>query len=831
MRSAVLLLGLASVLLAQRPFSGAPEIKQALDRLNVVGSAMMIAAHPDDENTAVVTYLARGRKVRTAYLSLNRGEGGQNLIGSEQSIEIGIIRTQELLAARRIDGGEQFFTRAIDFGFSKNADETFRKWGREEVLRDVVWNIRRFRPDVVINRFSGTPQDGHGHHQASALLSKEAFVASADPKRFPEQLHWVEPWQPKRLVWNMFGFTREQEEANEKVQNKIAIDTGVYDALLGYSYSEIAGISRSQHKSQAMGAAERKGSQTNFFVHLAGEAASKDLFDGIDITWNRVPGAAKVGQLLRRAASEFSLDQPAKVLPLLIEARNELASRQDHYSVLKRRELDEAIAMCAGLWVELESLKPYAVRGAETTVRLAAVQRGSAQVSIAGVDFGKARGLDPITLPIDLPFNKQINTEVKWQVPAEEALTQPYFLVEPRTDALFTVKDMNLLGRPESPAALVAKLRLTVNGTAIELERGIINRYVDRSAGELTRPFLIVPAVSVRLTQDALLFTDSERRPVEVVLRSNQAKVAGSLRLSLPSGWKAEPETLPFSIATADEERALSFFVTPASGESTGALRAVATVNGREISHGTRTIQYPHIPPQTWAPLAEAKLVRATVKNLSKKIGYVMGAGDEVPDALRQIGCEVTMLSAEDLAVGSLSQYDAIVTGVRAYNTRADLRANAQRIFDEYVAKGGTYIVQYNVLEGGFFGGDPTLLSKVGPYPITTSRDRITDETAKMDFPNPDHRLLQFPNHIVAADFDNWVQERGLYYASKWDERYQPLFSAADPGEKPLLGGTLTTKYGQGNYIFTPLSWFRQLPAGVPGAYRIFANFLSAGKN
>ncbi len=831
MRSAVLLLGLCSALLAQRPFSGAPEIKQALDRLNVVGSAMMIAAHPDDENTAVVAYLARGRKVRMAYLSLNRGEGGQNLIGSEQSVEIGLIRTQELLAARRIDGGEQFFTRAIDFGFSKNADETFRKWGREEVLRDVVWNIRRFRPDVIINRFSGTPQDGHGHHQASALLSKEAFTAAADPKRFPEQLQWVEPWQPKRLVWNMFGFTPEQEAANQKVQNKVAVDTGLYDPLLGYSYSEIAGISRSQHKSQAMGAAERKGSQMNFFVHLAGEAAAKDLFDGIDLSWNRVPGAAKVGELLRRAAAEFSLNEPTKVLPLLLEARRELAARRDHYSVLKRRELDETIALCAGLWVELESLKPQAVRGAETTIRLAAIQRGSAQVSLTAASFSKTQGLAPLTLPLNLPPNRQLNTELKWQVPADEPLTQPYFLAEPRTDALFTIKDMNLLGRPESPAALVAKLTVTIDGTPIELERGIIHRYVDRGAGELTRPFLIVPAVSVRLTEDAFLFTTSERRPVEVVLRANQPKLSGTLRLALPAGWKSEPASLNFSIAGADEERAFSFFVTPAAGDSAGSLRAVATIDGREFFHGTRTIQYPHIPPQTWAPLAEAKLVRATVKNLSKKIGYVMGAGDEVPDALRQIGCEVTLLSPEDLAVGNLSQFDAIVTGVRAYNTRPDLRANAQRIFDDYVAKGGTYIVQYNVIEGGFFGGDPTLLAKVGPYPITTSRDRITDETAKMSFPSPDHRLLQFPNRIVESDFDNWVQERGLYYASKWDERYQSLFSAADPGEQPLLGGTLTTKYGQGTYIFTPLSWFRQLPAGVPGAYRIFANFLSAGKN
>ncbi len=831
MRSAVLFLGLSSLLFAQRPFSGAPEIKQALDRLNVVGSVMMIAAHPDDENTAVISYLARGRKVRTAYLSLNRGEGGQNLIGSEQSVEIGIIRTQELLAARRIDGGEQFFTRAIDFGFSKNADETFKKWGKEEVLRDVVWNIRRFRPDVIINRFSGTPMDGHGHHQASAILSKEAFAAAADPKRFPEQLQWVEPWQSKRLLWNLAAFTREQEEAAEKQQNRITIDTGAYDPLLGYSFSEIAGISRSAHKSQAMGSAERKGAALNYLVTIGGEQAQKDIFDGVDTTWKRVPGSERIGELLAKASAEFNPEKPGAVLPHLLAARDLLAPRTDHYSVLKRKELDEAIALTAGLWVELQSQRALAVQGGTTSVRLAAIQRGSAKVSIVGVDFQSAQGLDPIALPVELPFNKQVNTEVKWQLSPEQPLTQPYFMVEPRTDAMFKISDRNLLGRPEGPPALSALIKVKIDNTTIELPRGIIYRYVDRSMGELTKPFLIVPPVSVRLTQDALLFPSVGPRKVEVVLKANQAKTSGSLRLALPNGWKVEPDALAFDFPTADEEKALSFTVTPHANESTGELRAIATVNGREISHGTRTIQYPHIPPQTLAPLAQAKLVRTTVKNLSKKVGYIMGAGDEVPDALRQLGCEVSLLSAEDLSVGNLSQFDAIVTGVRAYNTRPDLRANAQRIFDDYVAKGGTYIVQYNVQEGGFFGGDPSILSKVGPYPITTSRDRVTDETAPISFPNQDHRLLQFPNRIVASDFEGWVQERGLYFANKWDEKYQPLFSTFDPGEKPMLGGTLTTKYGQGTYIFTPMAWFRQLPAGVPGAYRIFANFLSAGKN
>jgi hypothetical protein len=370
-----------------------------------------------------------------------------------------------------------------------------------------------------------------------------------------------------------------------------------------------------------------------------------------------------------------------------------------------------------------------------------------------------------------------------------------------------------------------------VAGTEIELTREITHRYVDRGVGELTRPVTIVPPVSVRLALDALVFPGVESRKVEVILTSNLADTKGSLKLAVPQGWRVEPAALEFSVKAAAEEKTLSFVVTPPAGESMGTLTAVAVVGGREITQGTRVIQYPHIPPQTLAPKATAKLVRFTGKNLAKRVGYVMGAGDEVPDALRQLGSEVIMLTEQDLTTGDLSKFDAIVTGVRAYNTRPDLRANATRIFEEYVAKGGTYIVQYNVQEGGFFGGDPLLLSKVGPYPITVSRDRVTDELATMNFPKPDHRLLQYPNQVSAKDFQGWVQERGLYYASKWDEKYEPLFSANDPGEKPMMGGTLYTKYGKGNYIFTGEAWFRQLPAGVPGAFRIFANFLSVGKN
>ena len=831
MRSAVLFLAMVLSLSAQRPFSGAPETKQALDKLNVVGSVLMIAAHPDDENTGVIAYLARGKKVRTAYLSLNRGEGGQNLIGSEQGVEIGVIRTQELLAARRIDGGEQFFTRMIDFGFSKTAKETMKKWGRENILRDVVWVIRKYQPDVIIRRFSGTPDDGHGHHQTSAMIADEAFAAAADATKFPEQLKFVEVWQAKRLVWNSFGSMRQIEVDPASQPDKVSMDVGEFDPYLGYGYGEIAGWSRSQHKSQAMGAAERKGAQVNFFSFIKGQPMKKDLWEGIDTTWNRVPGAGKLGELLAKAAKEFDGAKPTAVLPHLLDARKLLAGRTDHYSVLKLKDLDEAIALLAGLWTELQADKYLAVQGTTAKIKIAAIQRNGEEVSLQSVAFSGVPGVANVVKATKLERNKTLTVPLDWAVAADAPLTQPYFLVEQRSDAMFKVSDMSLLGRPQSPAPVIATMKFLVAGSEITLTREITHRYVDRGVGELTRPVTIVPPVSVRLALDALVFPGIESRKVEVILTANMADTKGSLKLNVPQGWRVEPAALDFGVKAASEEKTLSFVVTPPAGENTGTLSAVATVGGREITQGTRVIQYPHIPPQTLAPKATAKLVRFTGKNLAKRVGYVMGAGDEVPDALHQLGSEVIMLTEQDLTTGDLSQFDAIVTGVRAYNTRPDLRANAQRIFDEYVAKGGTYIVQYNVQEGGFFGGDPLLLSKVGPYPITVSRDRVTDELATMNFPKPDHRLLQYPNQISAKDFQGWVQERGLYYANKWDERYESLFSANDPGEKPMMGGTLYTKYGKGNYIFTGEAWFRQLPAGVPGAFRIFANFLSVGKN
>jgi LmbE family N-acetylglucosaminyl deacetylase len=857
-KSAAKLIGLAvlvyviyiTTLRAQRELSGAAEAKLAIDRLDVVGSVLMIAAHPDDENTALLAYLARGRKVRTGYLSLTRGEGGQNLIGAEQGDELGLIRTEELLAARRIDGAEQFFTRAIDFGFTKTSKETFEKWGHEKILSDVVWVVRRFQPDVIVLRFTGTPRDGHGQHQASAILGKEAFSAAADPKRFPEQLRWVQPWQARRLMWNGFAFNSEQEKELDKESRKIEVDAGDYDPLLGHSYTEIAGMSRSMHRSQGMGTAERKGSNKNYLLPVEGEAATRDPFDGVDITWNRFPGGAAVGRILGETARAFDPTNPAKSVPSLLAAQKlvtdlHVAELSRPLLDLKRRELEETIALCSGLWLDAAADKFAVVPGGALKLSATALNRERLAIEVNSIDLeGMAQGSVKDSSGA-LPFNTPKVYPLDIAVASTQPLSQPYWLREPKQGDTYTVSDQTEIGLPENPPLLRAHFHLRIENSQLEIVRPVIYRYVERAQGELTRAIVVEPPVALEWSEEALLFPSPSAKSVELQVRANVARASGGIRVQAPAGWNVNPSTQDFKLSAIGQESPLSFHLTPSAQDSQGSLEASAKVGDQTIAVGMETISYPHIPPQVLFKPARTELVRSDVRLLAKTVGYVMGAGDEVPHALRQMGADVTLLGADDLAHGDLSRFDAIVTGVRAYNTRPELRANQERLL-EYVRNGGTMVVQYNVPEGGGpaptpgRGGngrgpasadsEPTVLDHIGPYPLTTGRDRVTVEEAPVELPNRTSPLLHKPNEITARDFEGWVQERGLNFASEWDSHYQPLFETHDPGEKALLGGTLYTRYGKGAYVFTAFSWFRELPAGVPGAFRIFANLLSAGK-
>ncbi len=815
----------------QRNLAGTPEIKLALDRLNVLGSVLMIAAHPDDENTALLAYYARGQKVRTAYLSATRGEGGQNLIGSEQGDLLGLIRTQELLAARHIDGAEQFFTRAIDFGFSKTPEETLLKWGHEKILADMVWVIRRFQPDAIVLRFSGTPRDGHGHHQASAILGKEAFTAAADPTRFPEQLTAVKPWQAKRLMWNAFSFTPAQERDAAEMKNRIELDTGIYDPVLGKSYAEIAGLSRSEHRSQGMGAPERKGPSRNTMVLVSGDPAASTLFDGVDITWTRVPGGDRIGAILGPAAHDFQPEHPEKTVPALIEARP-LIERLALTNIWGRRkldELDEAIALCGGIWVDAESDRYAAVPGGPLTVKLTAISRLDTPVADVHVHLDGLVSQD-VDIAKSLDNNVPVTQSANVAIPVSEPDSQPFWLKYPHAGDDYDIRDPQLIGRADPVPVLQATFRMMIDGARIAITRPVAFRYVDRVQGELIRPLTIVPAVALNLAEQVVVFPNLAPRRVTVQVQANVAKAAGILGLSVDTGWTVTPESQEFSLQEVGEQKELAFTVTPRSDANSGQLRAIALVNGKHFASGMQVVNHEHIPPQTVFHPSTAALRMAPLKVLAKRVGYIMGAGDEVPDSIRQMGCDVTLLSAEDLARGDLSPYDAIVTGVRAYNVRADLRANQPRLLD-YVHNGGTLVVQYVVADDRRFSPrNSAELDSLGPYPFTVTRDRVTVEDAPVTFPNPQSPLLHMPNEITPNDFSGWVQERGLYFASNWDTHYQTVLESHDPGDSALPGGTLYTRFGKGAYIFTAYSWFRQLPAGVPGAYRIFANFLSAGK-
>jgi LmbE family N-acetylglucosaminyl deacetylase len=918
--AAVLLVAIVAPTPAQRLFPGEIEIRQALERLNTLGSVMMVGAHPDDDREVVLAYLSRGRHVRTAYLSLTRGEGGQNLIGPEQGDELGIIRTQELLASRKIEGSEQYFTRAIDFGFSKTADESMQKWQRDKVLADVVWNIRRFRPDVVIDVFTGTPRDGHGHHQVSAILGQEAFTLAADPTKFPEQLAYVQTWQAKRLMQNPIAIQQNDQKGDQKgkEEDRLEIDVGEYSPELGYSYGEIGAISRSTNRSQGQGTAERKGSQKQAFITAGGDKATKDIFDGIDITWNRIPGGAPVGALLTQTLDAFVPAHPEALLPALAQARAMILaladSTKDPLAIRKLQELDETMALASGLSLEAQAASATVTPGAMLRVNITAIRRSTAPVTLTGVSLSGMEGAPALNLePVVLADNQPSNYTLNVRVPEDQPYSQPYWLEQPKDGNLYSVRNPRNIGLAENAPVLEAHFTVKIAGVEITLTRPVQNRYTDQVYGDLIRPLAVVPPVSIDLAEHSLVFADTNPREIEVPIRSNAGKPSGEAHLEVPAGWKVEPATRHFDLGGAGEQTTVAFELTPPASASRGTVRAVALVGGRSVSSSTEVIQYPHFPVQTLFPPAEASLVRADIRNLSKNIGYVMGAGDEVPGSLRQIGCDVTMLSAEDLTHGDLSRYDAIVTGVRAWNTRADLRANYQRLYD-YTSNGGTVVVEYSRPEagpggGGRGGGAPApagqtggagqgaapgaapaaganppadagarggggrgggrggrgagqaangagqnasgattppptprgpvaaelveatgLIEHMGPYPMHISNDRVTVEEAPVTFPNPQLALLHAPNEITSADFDGWVQERGLYFADRWDSRYVSVLESHDPGEEPLPGGMLYTKYGKGAYVFSAYDWFRELPAGVPGAYRLFANMLSAAK-
>jgi LmbE family N-acetylglucosaminyl deacetylase len=806
----------APVLLAAFPSEtpDAAEIRLALAKLNVVGGVLYVAAHPDDENTAFLAWASREKLVDAGYLSMTRGDGGQNLIGTESGELMGVLRTQELLAARRLDGAKQFFSRAIDFGFSKSPAEALAIWGKEQILADTVRVIRTFRPDVIVTRFPTTGEGGHGHHTASAILAEEAFKAAGDPSRFPEQLDNLAPWQPKRLLWNVFRFGG--DAPRKDVPGQISADLGGYNALLGRSYTEIAALSRSMHKSQGFGSAERRGIWLNDFKPILGGVPTKDLFEGVDLSWKRIEGGEKIGLLLKGAEDSFDPRDPSAVVPTLAKAYA-LLGGTDPLLARKRHDIADVIRACLGVWVEAVASEPSAAPGASVKVAAMILNRSprAATLESVSVTYAGGPGAGGALVP-----NEPLRREVTLTLPEDAVTTQPFWLRERSGKGLFTVTDPSLIGLPENPPALVARFMVRVDGVAIPFETSVVFRRTDPVKGEVYRPFVITPPVMASFDEKVYAFGSAQPKKVRVTLTSGAA-VSGVLRLKTEAGFSASPAEVPFAFQARGEEKPVTFTVTPPPGTADATMTAEAVVGGKVFSRGLVRVDYPHILPQTLFPPAEAKVLRLDVKAPQAPVGYVMGSGDEVPEALRQMGYTVTLLSDDELENGDLSRYAAIVTGIRAYNTRPRLKQAQARLVD-YVEKGGTLVAQYNTT------GD-LVTEQLGPYPFKLSRDRVTVEEAPVRFVNPASSLLTFPNRLTPADFDGWVQERGLYFPGTWDARYETVIETHDPGEGDKPGGLLFARHGKGAFVYTGYAFFRQLPAGVPGAYRLFVNLVSAG--
>lgn len=814
----------AFALRAQGPLAvrDSAELQILLDRLQVVGSVLYVAAHPDDENTQALAALAKGRKVRAAYLSLTRGGGGQNLIGAELDDLLAAVRTQELLAARRIDGAEQFFTGAVDFGYSKTPEETLRFWGRERILADVVRVYRAFQPDVILTRFPTDGRGGHGHHTASAVLALEAFAAAADPKRFPEQVaQGLRPWQPTRILFNTFRF----QEGQPLPKDAVPFEVGGYDPLLGRSHAELSAEARSQHRSQGFGVTAFRGARLEHFELMAGAPARNDILEGVELGWKRLAGGAPVGALLAKARAAYRPDAPEAALPALLEAREALqALPKDPRTLHKAAELDEAIRCAAGLWVEAIADRPAAAPGEKVPVALLALARGRTPVRLESVALEGDGARSPAQ---ELAPNRPWRETLQLALPVDAKPTTPSWAAGGRA-FLHGTRPAGFETAPEDPPAFTATFRATLLGRPFELRVPVLHRFRDPVLGERAQAFLVQPPVLVQVPALARIFPDGQPREIHLEVTPARAKAAGRLRIQVPAGWRAEPAEWSFDFAEANAVHRLAVKITPGGGS--GDLSVTLDLDGlARPAFGKESVSHPHIPVQTLFHPAKLRLVRTEAKVAARRVGYIMGAGDDGPPALRMLGCEVELLSDEALAERDLSAFDAIVVGIRAFNTRPALARVKDRLRD-YVAQGGTEIVQYQV-NGAFPGTNAGLATEaLGPFPFKVGRERVTDESAAPVFLDPKHPALTWPNALGAADFDGWVQERGLYFAASWDPRYAPLLALADPGEKPLEGGLLVAKHGKGHFVYTGLAFFRQLPDGVPGAYRLFANLLSLGK-
>ena len=803
----------------------AVEIHESIKKLNFLGSVLYIAAHPDDENTRMISYFSNEVHARTGYLSITRGDGGQNLIGPEIRELLGVIRTNELLKARATDGGEQFFTRANDFGYSKHPKETLRLWNKEAVLNDVVKVIRKFRPDIIINRFNAeSAGKTHGHHTSSAILSTEAFGLAGDPDYAS---NGESAWAPKRLFFNthwwFYGSEAEFDEVDKS--NMIWFDTGVYFPGKGLSNSEIASLSRSMHKSQGFGSTGTRGSDKEYIELIKGAelGESKDVFEGINTTWTRVEGGAAIQGILLKVENDFDFRDPSKSIPALLEAYKLISNlKDDYWRTYKTKQIKEIIASCGGIYLEGVSEVSTATNKESLGIKLEAINRSNQNISLESIKIMPQEKI--LKVGKALRNNETYTREEQIRITDQMRLTSPYWLEQKGSLGMYKVEDPSLIGQPVSSHDLKVAFVLDFGGTQIEFVKDIVYKYNDPVEGEVYQPFEIVPDVTTEITSKVVIFNEFEPKEIPVKIKSFRDSLDGSLKLKVPAGWTVKPDRIEFELENKGEESIFNFVVSPPKDQSEGFIKPIVSINGLAYDKTMAEISYDHIPRQLVMLPSESKVVRLNLMRKGQQIAYIKGAGDEIPKYLRQIGYEVTEIEPKSLSPGTLKNYDALIMGIRAYNTIPELKLKQDIIF-EYVSNGGNVIVQYNT------NHRLVVEDNLAPYMLELSRDRITDENARVTFLAPDHEVMNFPNKIVKEDFDGWVQERGLYFPNKWADEFSPILSFQENGDDPMNGSLLVAKYGKGHYMYTGLSFFRELPAGVPGAYKLFTNMISVGKN
>ena len=790
-------------------------IYRQLEKLNFLGSMLYVAAHPDDENTSLISHFSNHVHAHSAYLSLTRGDGGQNLIGTELREMLGVIRTNELIQARKIDGGNQFFSSAIDFGYSKHPKETLKIWDKTQILGEVVQRIRSFQPDIIIHRFDHrTPGRTHGHHTSSALLSHQAFSLTNDPNSYPEQLTNLKPWQVRRQFFNTswwFYGSRERFEKADKI-NLLALEIGNYDALKGISNSEIAAASRSSHKSQGFGSSSSLGARTEYIELVNGDRpASNDPFEGINTTWTRLEGGEKIGKLVAQALEEFDFKAPQKSVPLLVDIHQAIKSLSP--SVWKNRKLKTVKALiksCAGLTLQLNSDSAYGIAGENLKINFNSVHQSEQEINIKKIGSTQLNK----TLSSNIAYKKTL------QYSLEKTLGSPYWLLEKGSLGVFKIKDKSLIGQPETPA-LSLPIELTINGTTIVFEETINYRINDPVRGEVITPFYTLPQLGINFEKEVNLYPNDSAQTIRLEVTNYGQRFEGEVELCFPNGWTIDQAKKKVSLNERGASAFVSYQLSPTAKAESGLMGPLVHVNGKttDKSFSVKEINYEHIPKQYVSQPSEAKLVRLDLTLPNKKVGYIMGAGDLVQTNLQAIGFSVTSIDIESISQEELNQFDTILVGIRAFNVLESLKYKNQLLFD-FAAQGGTLIVQYNTSRR-------MQTKEILPYPIELSRDRVTDENSRVRILEPKHAAFNSPHKISAKDFEGWVQERGLYFANNWDPKITPLLGMNDEGESEKLGSLLVAPHGNGTVVYTGLSFFRELPAGVPGAYRLLLNLIA----